>query len=959
MDLKTSILIALFLILFFGTVCFGIYVWLKKSIYTRERFAFAGLAAASTLTILVISCIYYQDPPWIAVIDLIKNMQGLPYEPKQPITNKQWITSIGLVFGMWWLIFSLHRNWNGAKSFNQHEQDERKQKPSLISDSLLVLSPTQNKHLLTIYNSDNNFRLSALEGVATSLIWRDQARDLLTLSDRKYDFPLEEWHDQGHCWIGTHQGTGATVVLACHEDNLDAVGLDSLAHYAEKVKNNISPNSKGLEFIIALKNGDIDEYSHLWEYKLRTVSESHLLDKLIDFSNYFYDLRKRVETDTLTGSNLTLNDVYTISRFKLDKEGVVQPDLEKYLNDWLDESSRRQIALLGEYGQGKSTASLMLSYRLMQRCQQNIRSARIPIMFELRGKSPRTLREDELLSTWAGRYGIDTRALMKLLIAGRILLIFEGFDEVDLSGDVDARIEHFKVMWGLCYPKAKILVTGRPNYFLDDVELKAALGIQDPSLERPYCQAMFLAPFGMNEISNSLRKLDPDTRKGIMDLAHANERFNDIVSRPSLLHVVGTLWHRENLAQYGDRISSALIMDLFVRNSLERQASKAQKYDFTPPMGGNAKPSFMALNTHERAYFMEGIAVYMLINQLPNQISAKQLESAVRLLIDAIPESVTLKADAQSGESRKPLRQRYDLKNKPEEVQTILTDVRACGLLVPDLSRSGSFKFGHKSFMEFLAGKAFAQWTLRKELHSDEEKYISSLVNQLGLKMLHVVLQQEVMAFAVEWIADKAKNQNEAAKAIFDLLFRQHSYFRKFVGIICKLSLKQLYYFKDSFLLDYFYIINNKIFYEYQFSSLYRFTKAFSVFVGLASGVSIVFSGKLYINTLLNHGLLAFTQEIVLILLGVTLVAVTMLFCFITLTLIEGYKSNDDNSFIWIEFRAWQAICAAAHLDRSALAGVIGEKSLSLLEAVTNREPRPWSIPESLEKLKVRVDDMT
>ena len=62
-----------------------------------------------------------------------------------------------------------------------------------------------------------------------------------------------------------------------------------------------------------------------------------------------------------------------------------------------------EIALLGEYGQGKSTVSLMLSYHLMQQIQAGSRSARIPILLELRGKSPRTLREDELLSTWAGR----------------------------------------------------------------------------------------------------------------------------------------------------------------------------------------------------------------------------------------------------------------------------------------------------------------------------------------------------------------------------------------------------------------------------------------------------------------------------------------------------------------------------------------------------------------------------
>lgn len=166
-----------------------------------------------------------------------------------------------------------------------------------------------------------------------------------------------------------------------------------------------------------------------------------------------------------------------------------------------------------------------------------------------------------------------------------------------------------------------------------------------------------------------------------------------------------------------------------------------------------------------------------------------------------MPEVVSQQADAQGGEKREPLRQRYKLDINPEEVQTILTDVRSSGLLVPDLSRSGSFKFGHKSFMEFLAGKVFAQWSLRKELDDAEGKGVISLVNSLGLKMRHIVRQAEVLAFAVEWIAEKATNQSQAARLLFALLFRQYDFFTKFSGILCKLCIRCLPYVKRSLIL--------------------------------------------------------------------------------------------------------------------------------------------------------------
>ncbi|WP_152976293.1 NACHT domain-containing protein [Methyloglobulus morosus] len=728
--------------------------------------------------------------------------------------------------------------------------------------------------------------------------------------------------------------------------------LQTLTDYADKVRRNKGRTSNGLEFIIALKDGNTDEQSQLNGHPLRTVSESCLLDSLVNFDDYFRDLTKRVEKDCLTGSNLTINQVYTASRYKLDKDGDAQPNLEVFLNEWLKDPSLRQIALLGEYGQGKSTISLMLSYHLMQRLQQDPHSARIPILLELRGKSPRNLREDELISTWAGRYGIDTRGLIKLLMAGRLLLIFEGFDEVDLSGDSDARINHFKIMWGLCYPKAKIMVTGRPNYFLDDTELKAALGIQASSLERPYCQAVQLVPFNIQEIEHSLRNLDNETREGIVALAAVNERFYDIISRPSMLYVVSILWKTENLAQYGERINSALVMDIFIRHSLERQGGKGQRYDFTPPVAGKAKPAFMALNSRERAYFMEGIATYMLINELPNQITARELEEVGRLLVKAIPEAVS-SVDAQGGETRKPLRQRYDLDNKPEELQTILTDVRTCGLLVPDLSRSGSFKFGHKSFMEFLSGKVYAQWCLRKELQDAEEKEVNSLGNTFNLNMRHVVWQTEVMAFAVEWIAERAKDQGQAASLLFALLFGQYNFTRKFLGIIYKLALNQLacsgYRTRLNPRIE-LYIIRAFLPSEMKRqlgvnANHILITLMYYFFITL---IFIIISLMLRME---------FTNNFVYQFVPFTLISYIILFLALYIKsfciLFYGYKKNNLMLSLWAKFRIWHAICIAAHLERRAMNRIVGVKSIILLDEVANQEPQPWTIAESLHKLKM------
>ena len=93
-------------------------------------------------------------------------------------------------------------------------------------------------------------------------------------------------------------------------------------------------------------------------------TEESLLTGLVDFSDYFAAIRARVGQQTLTDSDLKLTDVYAIGSC-IGQVLVQHQKPQQYLLEWLQETSQRQMALLGEYGQGKSTAALMLAYRLI------------------------------------------------------------------------------------------------------------------------------------------------------------------------------------------------------------------------------------------------------------------------------------------------------------------------------------------------------------------------------------------------------------------------------------------------------------------------------------------------------------------------------------------------------------------------------------------------------------------
>lgn len=690
------ILITLALTSFFG-VC-GIIIWSQRNRYTRERFALLALFAILALSVMLLASFATDFIPWYTINALFQMIEGSDISVPAP----RW-SDYALLFLLYVMIvqaiIQLHRGWDGLKSVPQHNREQRSEAPSLFVEAIEELRRlVKGQPAWEVYSTPSwKEFITPLEPITDSLTWAEEARELIRLSSSSYVFEEAAKKDeqQGY-WVGTNLDTGNLVFLYPAQSALNESRIKKFVGYANHIA--AKQDKAADELIIAMKNGYPASPTNLNGTAIRVESESDLLRNLVNLWDYRNDIRKRVAVNHLPDSTLSLNEVYVPSRFYLPKAQQPSDNLEQYLLGWLDEPGQRQLALLGEYGQGKSTAALMFTYHLL--CDPQAK--RIPIQIELRGMSPRNLTPLELLGTWAVQYRINAQALMLLLRAGRLVLIFDGFDEMALVGDAQMRLKHFKTLWQFCYPQAKILLTGRPNFFLDDEEMKAALGISEPVDDRPYCEALRLAAFDVRQIETSLRAHNPSVREQISRLAQNNQHFRELVSRPSLLHIVSVLWVREGLAQQVDKLNSAYIMKLFVQHSYRRQERKKS----------NDHGNFMALTTSERDYFMSGIASYMAANQLPNQISGSDLNQLIETLIKHIPDSVSIEPSALSDEMNMPLRQR--LQDTEDHIEWVKTDVRSCGLLVSDPASSGAFRFGHKSFMEYLFAAVVAERILEE-----------------------------------------------------------------------------------------------------------------------------------------------------------------------------------------------------------------------------------------------------
>ncbi|MFO0889149.1 MAG: TIR domain-containing protein [Isosphaeraceae bacterium] len=752
------------------------HVWANRPSFTRERFALASAYAIGGSGVLALISALAGATPWGLAFGIVRALFGFPASVHR-LSGWGYLSLFLLPLGVFLFLFVAHRRWDGLISLDEQQFRKNGASPRFwqsAADELAVWNEQKRRRKLAV-TARARPPLPAVAFPEWPQDWPTQAMRLIGMRrpDDEYDED-RDWHGNRHCWVGRNARTGGRVAVLCPDEEPDEASLGAFLEYVRSLPGARAGEPDRTEFLVAVRDGQAREETVRGQ-PVSIVTEASLLDGLVKFRDYFNRIRRRVERDTLPESDLTLKDMYVVSDYRIWEDADRRADLEAYLESWLTDPSRRQIALLGEYGQGKSTFSLMFAYRLINR---EGGPPRIPILIELRGRSPRSMTPRDILGIWANQNRVDAESLEKLNEAGRLLLILEGFDEMDLVGDAARRTEHFLALWRLCGPKSKLLITGRPNFFLDNQERDRALRIDRSAAGRPYCEPVYLMPFDLRQIREALRRLDERTCAQICSLAERDAKFREVIGRPSLLYIVGLIWTSERLGERESGINSAVVMDLFIRRSEARQESKTE-----------GSPNFMFLTAAERSYFMQGVAAYMAARRLPNQITAEQLDEAIELLCEAIPDEVS--TGPPPGPSlAEPLNRR--IKQSTHGMDSVKTDVRSCGLLAVDLSKTGTFRFAHKSFMEYLtaqvlAGKAWHDFLF---LHDPEPSSIprverggegprmqfgadSGICNTARLDLAHLWFYPESLAFFAELVL---------------LLMRNHKFALRICSVINKIS---------------------------------------------------------------------------------------------------------------------------------------------------------------------------
>ncbi|MCV6636720.1 NACHT domain-containing protein [Candidatus Albibeggiatoa sp. nov. NOAA] len=900
-----------------GSLAYLTYCWYQAHNYTRERFAFGSAIFAVS--------------SFITLFTFLPTLTSSVYQ----------ILSILILLTAYFVLFWSYKYWVGDISVLQHirHQENLKDSPYLmLIDSLEFVKDAFREGKVTI--SKNN--LTSFANDYRPLHWHLRVSELWNLKYPEYEFFENNWREKQKCWIvKRHQSVEYLVLVCLTADQNDHFLISDLVEYIEKqalIKSHVRivialEEAAGL---VATKTPKV-----LSGYKVEYVTETQLLDDLVNFDSYIKYIRRTV-SEKFTGLGLSLEQMYTVSDFKFTSD-VRQPDVEAFILEWLSENSSRHLAILGEYGYGKTVLVQMLAYSLLQAYQQD-KSVRIPIIIELRGKSPRNLSPEETFGTWKQGFGINPRAMMQLALAGRLLIIFDGFDEVDLAINKEIRLQHFKSLWLFAHDKAKVLFTGRTHLFFDinDLQRTQSFGLLSKTI--PYCEMAYLQQFNIEQIKVCLRNLitlQINTREEILELAKTNSRFFEMVSRPAILRMIASIW--KNLPQHKDKINSAYIIDLLIDKTIGLQLISESSQNNNDPV---------SLNSAERKYFLQGIAVYMAAKGLPNQITRHDLEQAIHKLVQFMPEKAiySMLFNFELDQYRS-LKSRLNFKQHPSKaIEYILTDIQADSLFVPDLTKPNSFKFAHKLFMELLAAKTYADWFMRAKLSKNKKRFANALKQAFKLTKADIVQSKEMRAFFIERLvlyfqgADASKHK-AVSKTLLKKFIRPFYWVQKpFLWMASNFEERFNTYKTSSglqqFLLPIASIFSELVLVVVAGGVIY---KLIGIIPALFIVAGVILSIILGIGTLTGITLLS----IILITIGggwfsfeqLGILGLLLFFILQIVSLLRGFevgslwsRKNRLSDSLWANYALWYETCTALGIDRDTMAKVVGNRAMILFE---------------------------
>lgn len=343
--------------------------------------------------------------------------------------------------------------------------------------------------------------------------------------------------------------------------------------------------------------------------------------------------------------------------------------LDHYVAGWLEDPAKKHLSLLGEFGMGKSWFALHLAGEMARGWRDARRKGvprpRIPLLIPLRDYAKQTSVEALLSEFFFNKHKINLRSYDVFRVLnrmGRLLLIFDGFDEMAARVDRNTVVANFWELAKAVEPGAKVLLSSRTEYFREARDARELFNAQSSASvlreDGPRFEIVELVPFDDEQIRRMLgHDLDEDKVHAVM----SNDEVRDLMRRPVMSElVIDALPEIER----GVEIDLARIYLYAIRRKMDRDISM------------------------ERTFTSRGDKVYFLCELAEEMLSSNRLSLNYRDFPDRL--RACFGPSVQSA----------------KDLDYWEQDMRNQGMLVRNAE--GDYGPSHKSLLEFLVAFKFA-----------------------------------------------------------------------------------------------------------------------------------------------------------------------------------------------------------------------------------------------------------
>ncbi len=197
-----------------------------------------------------------------------------------------------------------------------------------------------------------------------------------------------------------------------------------------------------------------------------------LLDEQIDWQPYFKWLEQEVKRKHVDEWYVPLSGRVDEYDSIGQKQGANRyPDIDQYIAQWLDSNEKAHISILGEFGTGKTWFCLHYAWTILQDYrqakEQGINRPRLPLVIPLR-KYVKALKVESVFADFffnEHNIRLTSDVFEQLNRMGKLLLIFDGFDEMADRVDRQKMVNNFWELAQVVTPGAKAILTCRTEHF--------------------------------------------------------------------------------------------------------------------------------------------------------------------------------------------------------------------------------------------------------------------------------------------------------------------------------------------------------------------------------------------------------------------------------------------------------------------------------------------------------------